>query len=205
MNFVYEEYMNKSAVEIIRYVTEFADRAHGEQVRKYTGDRYIVHPVRVMEMVREFNDDITVLSAALLHDVLEDTPVTAAEMEGSLMEVMSAGEAQKVTRLVIELTDIFIKASYPALNRRTRKEKEASRLSQVSSDAQTIKYADIIDNVTDIVRQDTDFARTYVHEAKKMLLVMDAGSHVLRQRAIKVVEESLKVILEKTGALNVGG
>lgn len=186
-----------SDTEILRFVTAFADGAHAEQLRKYTGDRYIVHPLRVMETVREFTSDICVLAAALLHDVLEDTPVTATEMEMSLLECFDARQAQRVTGFVIELTDIFIKSSFPRLNRSTRKEKEAGRLSQVSPEAQTIKYADIIDNVTDIVRQDTDFARTYVREAKNMLDVMDAGHPVLRRRAFNVVEESMKVILKK--------
>lgn len=190
--------MELSDIEILRFVTAVADRAHGEQVRKYTGDRYIVHPLRVMEMVREFNHDIRVLAAALLHDVLEDTPVSAFEMERSLSEVMSGRDAQIVTQMVIELTDIFVKASYPGLNRRSRKEKETKRLSLVSPEAQTIKYADIIDNVTDIVRQDADFARVYVREAKSMLRAMTAGNRVLRTRAVGVVEESLST-LEKSG------
>lgn len=190
--------MELSDIEILRFVTAVADRAHGEQVRKYTGDRYIVHPLRVMEMVREFNNDIRVLAAALLHDVLEDTPVSAFEMERSLSEVMSGRDAQKVTQMVIELTDIFVKASYPGLNRRSRKEKETRRLSKVSPEAQTIKYADIIDNVTDIVRQDADFARVYVREAKSMLRAMTGGNTVLRNRAVGVVEESLST-LEKSG------
>lgn len=195
------EDMNKTDIEIIEYVTALADRSHGEQVRKYTGERYVVHPLRVMEMVCEFNNDIRVLSAALLHDVLEDTPVTAGEMEKSLLEIFDREDAHKVTQLVIELTDVFIKADYPGLNRRTRKDRETTRLSQVGSDAQTIKYADIIDNVTDIVRQDTDFARTYVHETKKMLMVMDAGHPVLRERAVLVVEQSLTA-LKKTGEVS---
>ncbi len=188
--------MNDSEIEIIRYVTALADRSHGEQLRKYSGDRYIVHPVRVMESVREFNNDIRVLCAALLHDVLEDTPVTAAEMEQSLLEVFESADAARVTLLVVELTDIFIKASYPRLNRRLRKEKETARLAQVSPDAQTIKYADIIDNVTDIARQDSDFALTYIHEAKKMLTVMDSGHPVLRQRASGIVDQCLADLKE---------
>lgn len=190
--------MELSDIEILRFVTAVADRAHGDQVRKYTGERYIVHPLRVMKMVREFNGDICVLNAALLHDVLEDTPVNAFEMEQSLAEVMSGRDAQKVTQTVIELTDIFVKASYPGLNRRSRKEKETRRLSLVSPEAQTIKYADIIDNVTDIVRQDAAFARVYVREAKSMLLAMTDGNAVLRGRAVGVVEESLST-LEKSG------
>ena len=37
--------------EILAAIRKFADEAHGEQKRKYTPERYIVHPVRVMELV----------------------------------------------------------------------------------------------------------------------------------------------------------
>jgi (p)ppGpp synthase/HD superfamily hydrolase len=182
--------MNMSKIEIIQYVKEFADTAHGEQVRKYTGDRYIVHPVRVMEMTSEFSNDICVHAAALLHDVLEDTPVTADQMEKALLQVMSDEEASKVIQLVVELTDIYVKENYPRMNRRARKEKEAERLSRVSPDAQSVKYADIIDNIKDLVSQDTNFAKVYVDEAKKMLDLMVAGNPKLRERAVKLVDEA---------------
>jgi (p)ppGpp synthase/HD superfamily hydrolase len=177
--------------EILDYIKAFADKAHGDQVRKYTGERYIGHPVRVMSMVQEYKDDVAVLSAALLHDVIEDTPIGASEIRKALLQVMDEQTADTTVELVIELTDIFIKANYPRLNRRSRKEKEAHRLSGVSPDAQTIKYADIIDNVTDIVQQDTDFARIYVHEAKKMLSGMVAGYNPLRERATVLVDQCL--------------
>ncbi|MEO5600522.1 MAG: HD domain-containing protein [Cyclobacteriaceae bacterium] len=183
--------MALSAVEIIDYVKKYADQAHGEQVRKYTGERYIVHPVRVMESARLYTNELSAHAAALLHDVLEDTPVTAEEMETSLLEVMSSKDAARTIELVIELTDIFVKESYPSLNRRTRKEKEAARLSRISADAQTIKYADIMDNVNDLVGQDTDFAKVYIRESKKMLKAMESGNRTLRERAIKLVDACL--------------
>lgn len=180
-----------SETEIVDYIRSYADRAHGNQVRKYTGERYIGHPIRVMETVGEYCDETAVRAAALLHDVLEDTPVTSVEMEVALREVMDADRARKTVRLVIELTDIFIKKNYPDLHRRARKEREAARLSAVSSEAQSIKYADIIDNVTDIVRQDADFATVFVREAKKMLTVMKAGHPRLRERAMSLVDQCL--------------
>jgi guanosine-3',5'-bis(diphosphate) 3'-pyrophosphohydrolase len=185
------KHMTQSKTEILKYIEAFADRAHGDQVRKYTGERYIAHPIRVMNMVAEFNNDVSVLGAALLHDVLEDTPVTREQMERALSDVMEPALARAVVNLVVELTDIFIKAEYPALNRRARKEREARRLGAVSADAQTVKYADIIDNVTDIVRQDTHFARTFVREAKRILAAMDAGDPALRRRAMECIERSL--------------
>ncbi len=183
--------MIKSESEILYFVQKFADNAHGQQLRKYTGERYIVHPVRVMEMTREFHLDICVHAAALLHDVIEDTAVTIDQLEKELLNVMGASEVRRVIQMVVELTDIFIKENYPRLNRKKRKEKEARRLSGISSDAQSIKYADIIDNVKDIVRHDIEFAKVYVLETKNMLQVMSAGNPTLRQRAVKLVEQCL--------------
>ena len=183
--------MNKSKHKILKYIRSFADQSHGTQVRKYTGDRYIVHPVRVMEMVREYNDDIAVLAAALLHDVLEDTSVSQSEMRGALLQVLEPEQAGKIVELVVELTDIFIKEDYPRLNRKRRKEKEAERLRGASPEAQSIKYADIIDNVKDIAAQDMDFAKIFVREAKRMLMVMDSGDPQLRQKALRVVNQCL--------------
>lgn len=184
--------MDTAASRILEYVKTLADKAHGKQVRKYSGERYIVHPVRVMHIVAEYNNDLSVLSAALLHDVLEDTPVTAGEIRDALLRVMDSSQTEKTLRHVVELTDVFIKANYPGLNRRTRKEKEAQRLAAVSAEAQTIKYADLMDNVTDIVQHDADFARVFVYEAKRMLSAMQGGDPVLRERVVALVEGCLE-------------
>ena len=76
--------------ETLRKVAEFADRAHGDQMRKYTPARYIVHPLRVMETVREYSQDEAVLAAAILHDVLEDTSTKKKEMREFLYTEMDA-------------------------------------------------------------------------------------------------------------------
>lgn len=48
--------MNHS--EIINKIIEFADKAHGDQTRKYTADKYIVHPIRVMETCKQYTDEL---------------------------------------------------------------------------------------------------------------------------------------------------
>src|SRR5688500_17499398 len=126
--------------DILMKVREYTDQAHGSQMRKYSEDRYIVHPVRVMETVRQYRDDVAVLSAALLHDVLEDTPVSKDELGEFLSTIMDTNDAIRTLKVVEELTDIYVKANFPSLNRRRRKMKEADRLAEVSGDAQTIKY-----------------------------------------------------------------
>lgn len=190
--------MDRSEAQIIEYVTDYADQAHAVQVRKYTGARYIVHPVRVMETVRALHYDVPVLCAALLHDVLEDTAVSSGDMAEALRVVMDEHQVKKTISLVVELTDVFVKANYPDLNRRSRKEKEANRLAGVSSEAQSIKYADILDNVNDLVSHDADFAKKYLSEARKMLDVMTKGNSVLRERAMRVVEQSMRALRPKT-------
>ena len=57
------------------YVEEarsFAEKAHEGQFRKGTKRPYIVHPLEVAKIVSTMTDDEEIISAALLHDTLED-------------------------------------------------------------------------------------------------------------------------------------
>lgn len=183
--------------EIIEKVKMYADQAHGKQMRKYERERYIVHPIRVMEIVRDYSSDLPVLAAALLHDVLEDTAVTQAEMKTFLESVMDREAAAHTLSLVEELTDIYIKKNFPGMNRRARRIKEAERLSTASSEAQTIKYADIIDNVTDIAKHDPDFGLVFSRECKNLLSTMTRGDTNLHQKAVKTVDDTMKRYFDK--------
>ncbi|MEK7310836.1 MAG: HD domain-containing protein [Chloroflexota bacterium] len=59
----------------------FAARAHHGQMRKSTDVPYIVHPVGVMLVLLECGEtDPELLTAALLHDTVEDTGATLAEL-----------------------------------------------------------------------------------------------------------------------------
>ncbi|RPD38581.1 HD domain-containing protein [Chitinophaga barathri] len=178
--------------KILQAVQEFADKAHGDQTRKYSPDRYIVHPIRVMETCREYTADMTILAAALLHDVLEDTPVSPQALLQFLETIMTIEEAFRTLGYVTELTDVYIKSVYPHLNRRTRKAKELDRLVKTSPASQTIKYADILDNAKDVVKADPDFARVFLREYKTILRKCDKGNKNLRARAMALVEEGLE-------------
>jgi len=179
---------------LLKAVTDFAGAAHGEQKRKYTPERYIVHPVRVMEICRQYTSSVPVLCAALLHDVLEDTPVTKEEIFGFLSTVLSKDEALQTIELVVELTDVFIKKSYPQWNRKKRKQKEAERMGFTSADAQTIKYADIIDNCREIVLYDPEFGPKFLKECKQLLQCMKKGHPALYDEARRTVNDSLREI-----------
>jgi (p)ppGpp synthase/HD superfamily hydrolase len=176
---------------ILQQVRDFADQAHGEQMRKYAPERYIEHPLRVMATVREYTADIPMLAAALLHDVLEDTPVNKQAITDFLRGLMPPPQVARTVQLVEELTDVYVKADYPRWNRRKRKSKEAERMEQTSADAQTIKYADIMDNAAQIVEQDPDFAKVFLSECRALLKKMAKGNASLRDKAAALVDNAL--------------
>ena len=181
----------------MKQVRDFADKAHGEQKRKYTPDRYIVHPVRVMEICANYTNELPVLAAALLHDVLEDTSVGKNEMYTFLLTVMNEAEARQTVQLVVELTDVYTKPAYPRWNRRKRKGKEAARIEKTSGHSQTVKYADIIDNCKEIVEHDPDFAGLFLMECRSLMNVMPGGHPDLRREALAVVDRSLQRVPER--------
>ena len=177
---------------VLQQVRDFADKAHGDQMRKYGPPaRYIVHPERVMKLTRQITNDATILSAALLHDVLEDTPTTEKEIKDFLDTLMSPVNAERTLQIVKDLTDVYTKENYPQWNRRKRRTKEADRLTNASPEAQTIKYADIMDNCPEIVREDPDFGQRYISECRELLSKLKKGNPQLRQQAIDTVNNAL--------------
>jgi (p)ppGpp synthase/HD superfamily hydrolase len=178
--------------ELLEKVKAFAREAHGEQRRKYAPEPYIAHLVRVMETCREYTQDAVVLSAALLHDVLEDTPYRQQHLLAFLNQHMPPAAAGRTVELVTELTDVYVKAAYPQWNRRKRKARELERLEKTSADSQTIKYADIIDNCREIVRQDPLFARVFLSECNTLLKKLTRGNHTLYQQAVETVQQGLR-------------
>jgi (p)ppGpp synthase/HD superfamily hydrolase len=182
------------SIAILQQVQEFARRAHGDQRRKYADEPYIQHPVRVMDRCRAASDRLPMLAAALLHDVLEDTGVTKEQLADFLSSTMSEPDARDTFDIVVELTDVYTKPDFPQWNRRVRKDREKLRLAAISADAQTVKYADIIDNAKDIAGAGTEFAVKLLHEYKAILKLLDKGDPVLRAKAITGVEAHLEAV-----------
>ena len=153
-------------------VLKFATKAHGSQKRKYTGEPYIVHPIAVSEIVKTVPHTDEMVAAALLHDVVEDTPVTIQEIETKF--------GSKVAELVGWLTDI----SRPEDgNRKTRKALDRDHSASAPAEAQTIKLADLIDNTKSIERYDPGFYQVYRQEKIALLDVLTKGDIALRKIA----------------------
>jgi guanosine-3',5'-bis(diphosphate) 3'-pyrophosphohydrolase len=72
-------YLSKVQVDLLKHAYIVARDAHDGQMRS-SGDPYITHPVAVALNLAKMNLDHETLMAALLHDVIEDTPVTKDEL-----------------------------------------------------------------------------------------------------------------------------
>lgn len=136
------DYAGHRDMSLFSRALDFATTRHQGQLR--VNSRvvpYITHLIEVATLVDEtcgsYNRRI-VVEAALLHDILELTPTKVSELHDTF--------GADVLRLVLELTDDH------TLARRTRRRRQISRVAQISAQAQAIKLADKISNVSWITR-----------------------------------------------------
>lgn len=168
---------HKSSQALIDYAYQFAKEAHGTQLRKYTGEPYIVHPVAVAKLVASVTEDCEAICAALLHDVIEDTPVTYNDL------VTKFGYG--IASLVLEVSDVSLPEHG---NRAMRKARDSRHLSYASELGKTIKLADMINNTESIIEHAPDFAKVYMAEMSSLLKVLIDGDITLLIKAVKQTE-----------------
>jgi GTP pyrophosphokinase len=72
-------YLRKEDIAAIEEAYEVARAAHSGQYRQ-SGEPYITHPLAVAKILAEWHLDAQAMMAALLHDVVEDTPTTKSEI-----------------------------------------------------------------------------------------------------------------------------
>lgn len=81
--------LNDFDKKMIRLAFDTAVEAHSDQRRK-SGEAYIFHPISVAKIVaHQIGLDATSISAALLHDVVEDTPITLEDIERLMGNVVA--------------------------------------------------------------------------------------------------------------------
>lgn len=163
---------------LIDYAYEFAKNAHHGQVRKYTGEPYISHPVEVAQIVASVTNDCECICAALLHDVIEDCGVTKKDL-------IDAGFGFTIAEMVCQLSDV----SKPHDgNRAERKRIDREHTAAAWSKTKTVKLADLISNTSTIAQYDQDFARVYMAEKRLLLDVLQDGDAGLYERCLRIVD-----------------
>lgn len=86
---------DEEQISVIKKAYDFASGKHAGQLRK-SGEPYIIHPLNVALILSKIYADYETISAALLHDVLEDCDCTVEEMEDKF--------GINITRLVTGVT-----------------------------------------------------------------------------------------------------
>ena len=121
---------------------EFAARAHSGQYRKGTKLPYIVHPLGVAKILIEYGCPEQLIVAGILHDTVEDTPVTLDDVKKTFGW---------------DIADLVEAASEPDKSDEweNRKKHTIGMLKSLSRDAAILVLADKVDNIR-AIREDLE-------------------------------------------------
>jgi len=138
---------------------EFAIKHHKGQYRKISNFPYIWHPISVAKNVQEnkISKNIQLLmTAALLHDLVEDTNVT--------LEIIAKEFGFKVASIVEELS-----SDKEKIKEVGKTEYLKDKMTKMSSYALVIKLSDRLDNIKDLSDAKPDFKEKYTKETSEIL------------------------------------
>jgi (p)ppGpp synthase/HD superfamily hydrolase len=148
---------------------QFATKMHKGQVRKYTGEDYITHPVAVADLVEAYLDEkgfseeevMMAIQVAILHDTVEDTKATMEDIES-----LFGPEIAKGVWFMTKTPDYVG-------NRKFRKELCEMRLREAPEIIRILKTCDMFHNSLSIEAHDPKFWKTFKEETVSLLIAMD--------------------------------
>lgn len=120
----------------------FAVDAHQGVERRGKGFPFIVHPLEVVSIASTMSSDQEVLAAAVLHDTVEDTPVTLEEIASTF--------SPRVAHMVDIESDCLDGAG--KLSWRERKARSMARIAAADRDSQIVALSDKLANMRAIAR-----------------------------------------------------
>jgi GTP diphosphokinase / guanosine-3',5'-bis(diphosphate) 3'-diphosphatase len=174
--------------------------AHEGQTRK-SGEPYITHPIAVAGILAEFGMDAETIIAAILHDTLEDTALTRAELAGEFGEP------------VAELVDGVTKLDKMRFSNRQEADAESFRkmLLAMARDLRVIliKLADRLHNMRTLGAKDAESRRRIARETLEIYApiaqrlgmnkikaeLQDLGFRALHPDRYRVISERIRAAL----------
>jgi RelA/SpoT family (p)ppGpp synthetase len=184
----------------------YAMKAHGSQKRA-SGDPYFSHPLEVAAILTDLKLDDATIAAALLHDTIEDTRVTRAEIDqlfgsdiGALVEGLTklkkldlvsrqAAQAENLRKLLLAIADdvrvLLVKLADRLHNMRT--------LDFMPAEARRRTAEETLDIYAPLA------GRMGMHEMREEL--EDLAFHELNPDAYKVMTQRLASLAERNRAL----
>ena len=132
--------------EMLNEAIKTAAQAHVGQVRKGTQIPYIVHPLEVLAIVAGLTDDVEVMMGAVLHDTVEDTYLTMADIEAKFGE--------RVARLVAADSEDKRRELPPEATWKVRKSETVDYVkNRASREEKMIVFGDKLSNLRAIYRE----------------------------------------------------
>jgi hypothetical protein len=165
---------NSTELVGVTHAFMIAADVHRDQRRKYNGNPYITHPVRVALAVSSYPlVRLPMVQAAFLHDTREDLPehYTLNQLEGRIRR--ECGE--EALALVVELTNVKVYKEGRRVPRREQKQLDWERLSKVSKEAKILKMFDRIDNLREMTNALASFKKLYAEESLELLKAVGDG------------------------------
>lgn len=150
----------------------FAVKAHAGTERRGKGFPYIVHPMEAVEIVATITPDQELLAAAALHDVVEDTEISADEIREEF--------GDRIANLVVAESDVFPEGVSEEESWRARKQAAIDRLAAAPRDAKIVAMGDKLSNMRAIAR---DYA-VKGDELWKIFHAPDPGDHEWHYRGL---------------------
>ena len=202
----------------------YAMQKHGQQKRA-NGDPYISHPLEVAAILTEMHLDESTIAVALLHDTIEDTTATRAEIDelfgediGRLVEGLTklkkldlvtrkAKQAENLRKLLLAISDdvrvLLVKLADRLHNMRTMEYMPADKRSRISEETMEI-YAPLAGRMgmQDMRDELEDLSFRYLNpEAYETVTNRLLELETRNEGLIKKIEDELRELLVANGLL----
>ncbi|MBR2257511.1 MAG: HD domain-containing protein [Blautia sp.] len=159
---------------------------HQGKIRKFTETPYILHPIEVAQILSMMTSDEEIITAGILHDVVEDTDGTLEEIE------------KRFGKRVAELVDSESENKYPEKDRASswnQRKAESLQVLKNSKDigVQMLWLADKLSNIRSL-------AGAYAEYGEELWEKLNQKNPVFQCWYYKSVAEIVELRLNKTGA-----
>lgn len=143
----------KDAVVLISKAFDYAKKLHGNQTRK-DGKLYLTHPVEVSLILADLGFDEDVVSAALLHDVVEDCDcdleTIKAEFNNDIAEMVDCVSAIDKEQYIFDNEDLYEIETFEKASREEQSFKKLISIGKKNPSGFCIKFADRLHNLRTI-------------------------------------------------------
>ncbi len=173
-------------MNILEEAIIFATILHQGKVRKFGNNPFILHPLEVAQILSTMTEDVEVLTAGILHDIVEDTDGTLEEIE------------KRFGKRVADLVASESEEDYPGESRKDtwKRRKEKSLLVLKNSQDIGVKMLWLADKLSNI----RSLAAIYSERGEGFWEDLHQSDPDMQLWYYKTVAETVELSLNKTGA-----